>query len=194
MEKNPRSERDEDRRGINEHDGATRGGPDEAAIDEDELQSEQRAGGEARNERAVARGEPHAAQPRCHEHHRQGAERTQHALGQRRNVREGEFDRDLIEAPAQAQDDHQSGGDRVQRAARRRMFRAGPFRLHGHESRVRRFWHYRTKSVQIRCCDATWGQAVYASPSAASGPAMKEQKISAALGFGARPAAVKTPR
>ena len=83
------------------------------------------AGEEARDERAVARRQRDATQPRDDEHHRQSAERAERPLHHRRYFGQRELDRDLVEAPAQAQNDHQRDRNGVQRAT------GGLMLLHG---------------------------------------------------------------
>jgi hypothetical protein len=76
------------------------------------------------------------------------------------------------------------------------MHRAGPFRLHGNESRVRRFRHHRTDLYELNVAMQHGERQFTPSSSDASGQVMKKektkQKIPAAPIAGAGPAAVGT--
>src|SRR6266481_8030369 len=109
------AERHEEWRGVEKHRGPRSRGETEALIDQYEFDSEQDTGEQAGTERAVTQREIRPAQPADDEQHRQRADRAEHRLRHRRNVRQRELDRDLVEPPGQAEHQHQHDGARAER-------------------------------------------------------------------------------
>jgi hypothetical protein len=81
-----------------------------------EFEREQGAGGQSCDERAVARQQRAAAKPHPCRHQDGGNGRTYRRLRQWRNVMNRELDRDLIEAPRQAQPDRDRDREGIERA------------------------------------------------------------------------------
>ena len=110
-----RADHDEEWRSVDEQRGAAGVGPHQPPEDQNELQGEQQAGGNAGNERAVGLHQLHAAAARPGHDDERTEGRAERGLDQRRNLRQRELDRDLIEAPAQAKHDREHGRDGIER-------------------------------------------------------------------------------
>ena len=111
----PRADHHEEWRQIDEQRGPRRRGVEQPAVDQQELQSEQRTRDQTGSKRAVTRGNRQSAQPHDPEHHQRRQRRTDGALRQRRHVMNGELDRRLVEAPGQADQHHQHHAGGVER-------------------------------------------------------------------------------
>jgi hypothetical protein len=109
------AQRHEKRRGVEKHHRARCRCQQQAAEDQHEFKAEQQAGEQAGAERAIGGEDFDAAQPRDQEQHRQRTGGADHGLQHRRNIRQRQLDRYLIETPAQAQHQHQRDGARAQR-------------------------------------------------------------------------------
>ena len=117
-EKPARAEHDEERREIDEQRRARGRGVEEPAIDQQELDPEQQAGDDAGRQRAVAPQSIGKPRSRMKPSTISVARRERmRALDQRRNVRQRELDRRLVEAPEQAQEHHQHHAGGVERPA-----------------------------------------------------------------------------
>ena len=112
------AERGERRAEVDEHHHARGRGMREPGVDEDELAAEQQPGHHPGPEGAVARKQRHAPRLRPDQHQAGGNARADRRLHHQRDVRRGELDRDLLEAPQTGEQDHQRDRGRVERAAR----------------------------------------------------------------------------
>ena len=84
-------------------------------IDQDEFGGEKNTGDEAKPQRAVVLEQGNTAQSGPGRNQQGGNERAHGSLRNRWNVMNGEFGRNLVETPGQAQPDHDAGRKRVKR-------------------------------------------------------------------------------
>ena len=111
------AERDEERRGVEKHHRARRGGEAQALIDQHELDAEDACPTITPGPSEPSRSEKSDSSPPADDQqHRQRADRAEHRLHHRRNVRQRELHRDLVETPGQAQHQHQRDGARAERS------------------------------------------------------------------------------
>ena len=126
-----RSDHHEERRQIDKQHRPRRRRPNETAIDQQKLEGEQRTGCDPRRQRAVAFEEGNPAQLRPGADENGGNDRARRRLDQRRDIVDGELDRNLIEAPGQAQRDGQRYGERVKRPGLWGMRQRGSVQFQG---------------------------------------------------------------
>ena len=106
----------EDRRGVEIDHRAAGRCVEQALIDQDVFDREQKPDQDARLQRAVAKVELDAARKHPDREQQCRAGGADRHLHDRRHVRQRELDRDLVEAPAQAEDHRQRDRQQIERA------------------------------------------------------------------------------